>query len=77
MSELLGSKPLMESSAAEPSAASEPSSNVVFDSEVIGQSGESTAVVSDYFDTVDGEPIDFSKCLQEETRSIQEGIRRG
>ena len=40
--------------------ASEPSSNVVLDSEAIGQRGESTAVVSDYFDTVDGEPIDFS-----------------
>ena len=50
----------MESTAsAEPSDASASSSNVVL--EASGRRGECTAVESDYFDTVDGEPIDVSK----------------
>ena len=63
----------MESTAAEPSAASEPSSNVVL--EATGRPGECTAVESDYFDTVDGEPIDFSKHTYGGRGTLHDGER--
>ena len=65
----------MESSAAEPSAASEPSSNVVFDSEAMRQHGDGSAVVSNSIDTVDGEPIDWSKHTYGGRGTLHDGER--
>ena len=74
MSELLGSKPLMESSAAEPSAASVLSSNAVLDSEAMRRGGGRAVVPTD-IDTVDGEPIDFSKHTYGGRGTLHDGER--
>ena len=67
---------LMESTAsAGPSAASEPSSNVVLDSEAMRQHGDGSAVVSNSIDTVDGEPIDFSKHTYGGRGTLHDGER--
>ena len=66
----------MESTAsAEPSDASASSSNVVLDSAAMRQHGDGGAVVSNSIDTVDGEPIDFSKHTYGGRGTLHDGER--